>query len=123
MQDVHAAPARPKSAYYRAMLKIEHLAKFLDQVEQFRPTVSLIGGEPMVHPRIEEIISEIKKRGLSLSLLTNAHKLEEKAEFLLQANDIFRLYPGVGGTIAGPEVYLFIGSGGDIMAQVLVWNK
>lgn len=74
-----------KSDIYKTMLKISHLKGFLNQLGYIKPHVELIGGEPMVHPEIDEIISEIKSRSHFISITTNGFRLSQKAQFLVDS--------------------------------------
>lgn len=48
------------------------------------PEVSLIGeGEPLLHPKLGEIIMAFKEKGLKVEVVTNGILLEEKAKLLM----------------------------------------
>jgi MoaA/NifB/PqqE/SkfB family radical SAM enzyme len=51
----------------------------------FKPTISLCGGEPLLHPRIVEMVECVKRHGLTCSLVTNGTLLADKAEALVAA--------------------------------------
>ena len=62
-----------------------HFYKALDYAQNENVFVSLTGqGESMIHPRFIEYVQEIKKRGLSCQITTNASLLTESiTDFLL----------------------------------------
>ena len=72
-----------KSEYFRVMLKMDHLVRLLDDLGELRPAITLIGGEPMMHPQIREMVTEIKRRNLPLSIQTNGLRLAENADFFI----------------------------------------
>ncbi|MFN2141946.1 MAG: radical SAM protein [Candidatus Promineifilaceae bacterium] len=50
------------------------------------PVFALSGGEPLLHPQIESLISEIKRRDLVCTLTTNGWLLEKKAESICDSD-------------------------------------
>jgi len=60
----------------------EDLEEMKKQVDQFLKTrnietVSIAGGEPLLYPKLEELISYIKSRGLKTRIFTNGAMLDE----------------------------------------------
>jgi radical SAM protein with 4Fe4S-binding SPASM domain len=63
---------------------VKNLAKALATVHT--PEVSLIGeGEPLLHPKLGDIIAAFKENGLKVELVTNGLLLGEKAELLMDS--------------------------------------
>ena len=56
--------------------------RLLDELAPSRPIISLFGGEPLLYPDILPLIREVKRRGLTCSLITNGWRLEEMARDL-----------------------------------------
>src|SRR4028118_392032 len=48
----------------------------IDEVAPFKPYFSITGGEPLLYPRIGELLGRIKHHGLHASMVTNATLLE-----------------------------------------------
>jgi Fe-coproporphyrin III synthase len=58
----------------------------LDQVTPFRPRVHITGGEPTVYPYFEDLVREIKGRGLFMRLTTNGTRLAGVADLLVSSD-------------------------------------
>ena len=57
----------------------------LDEIAEWQPIVSLFGGEPLLYPDILPLIREIKKRGLTCTIITNGGRLEALADELVES--------------------------------------
>jgi MoaA/NifB/PqqE/SkfB family radical SAM enzyme len=68
-------PAETK--VYMAMPIIERL---IDDIKDFHPTITLFGGEPLLHPQWEEIVKRIKGAGLRCNMISNGVLLRKRAE-------------------------------------------
>lgn len=69
--------------YNRRAPEIKPVARVLAEVDELmrrRPlqSVALVGGEILLHPGLEEIIREIRRRSLYVELFTNALRLDER---------------------------------------------
>ena len=53
------------------------------------PIVSLCGGEPLIHPDIDELVVEILERNKHIYLCTNGLRLEAKLPDLPRSNRLF----------------------------------
>jgi MoaA/NifB/PqqE/SkfB family radical SAM enzyme len=53
--------------------------RLLDEIAEWSPIVTLYGGEPLLYPDILPLAREIKKRGLTCTMITNGWDLEEMA--------------------------------------------
>src|SRR5512132_92715 len=59
--------------------------RLLDEVAPWQPIISLFGGEPLLYPDILPLVREVKKRGLTCTVITNGGRLEEYARELVLA--------------------------------------
>jgi len=66
-------------------LALADYVRLLDEIAPKKPIVSLFGGEPLLYPDILPLVREIKKRGLTCTVITNGGKLEEYARELIEA--------------------------------------
>jgi len=67
---------------------MEILGLLLDQVSEFKPGIRFVGwGEPLLHPKIEDLIKLVKSRDSLLFVSTNGLLLNEKnINFILDGN-------------------------------------
>lgn len=63
---------------------LEVYERLLDEVAHFKPWFFLWGGEPLLYPDILPLIAGIKRRGMTVSLVTNGTLLEPKAAALVE---------------------------------------
>jgi MoaA/NifB/PqqE/SkfB family radical SAM enzyme len=66
-------------------LALSDYEKLLDEIAAWRPIVSLFGGEPLLYPDILPLVREIKKHGLTCTVITNGGRLEPYARDLVEA--------------------------------------
>ncbi|HEY0072909.1 MAG TPA: radical SAM protein [Abditibacteriaceae bacterium] len=59
--------------------------KLVDEVAPYKPYFSITGGEPLLYPRIGELLGRIKHHGMHAAMVTNATLLERKAEEIMEA--------------------------------------
>ncbi|HKG22277.1 MAG TPA: radical SAM protein [Blastocatellia bacterium] len=72
---------------YSPPVPLEDLFRRIDRLAELGTTaVTFSGGEPLLHPRIEEAISRIRKRGMLAGLITNGYLLTR--ERILKLNDV-----------------------------------
>ena len=69
----------------KRQLSVSDYAKLLDEIAPFQPIVSLFGGEPFLYPDLLPLVREVKKRGLTCTVITNGGRLEQKARELVEA--------------------------------------
>ena len=69
----------------RSQLSLSDYVRLLDEIESFHPIVSLFGGEPLLYPEILPLVKEIKRRGLTCTMITNGGRLEHYARDLVEA--------------------------------------
>lgn len=63
-------------------MTLEQIKNILDANKEFKK-VDLMGGEPLLHKNIKEIIEEIRKRNQQPSIYTNGIKLNELPEDIM----------------------------------------
>jgi len=59
------------------------LAPFFDQIASHSPSISLAGGEPLLHPEIVKIIGHLTRQKMTKGLVTNGLLLEKMAPELI----------------------------------------
>lgn len=69
----------------KRQLALPDYVRLLDEIAPFHPIVCLFGGEPFLYPEILPLIREIKKRGLTCTVITNGGRLEQNARELVEA--------------------------------------
>ena len=69
----------------KRQLALSDYVRLLDEVAPFRPIISLFGGEPLLYPEILPLVQEIKRRGLTCTLITNGGRLERLSRELVEA--------------------------------------
>jgi len=69
----------------KRQLSLADYVRLLDEIAAWQPIVSLFGGEPLLYPDIVPLIREIKKRGLTCTIITNGGRLEALAEELVDS--------------------------------------
>jgi MoaA/NifB/PqqE/SkfB family radical SAM enzyme len=57
----------------------------IDEVSPFKPYISITGGEPLLYPRIGDLLRRIRHHGMNAVMVTNATLLERKAEEIMDA--------------------------------------
>lgn len=57
----------------------------IDEVAPHKPYISITGGEPLLYPRIGELLARIKHHGLYATMVTNGTMLEKRAEAIMEA--------------------------------------
>jgi MoaA/NifB/PqqE/SkfB family radical SAM enzyme len=69
----------------KRQLSLEDYVKLLEQIAPFQPIVSLFGGEPFLYPDLLPLVREVKKRGLTCTVITNGGRLEKHARELVES--------------------------------------
>jgi len=69
-------------------LSFEEILDIINQAKEAgAKTVTLVGGEPLIHPKVREIISHINQKGLTTIIFTNGTVMDkELAKFLYNNN-------------------------------------
>jgi len=68
----------------KRQLALSDYIRLLDEIAPFNPIVSLFGGEPFLYPDIMPLIAEVKRRGLTCTVITNGGRLEALARELVE---------------------------------------
>ena len=79
-------------------MALSDYVRLLDEIEPWQPIISLFGGEPLLYPDILPLVREIKRRGLTCTIITNGGRLEEYARELVEAG-----IDSIAISIDGPE--------------------
>jgi len=66
-------------------LSLNDLKKFFKQISPYSPSVSLAGGEPLMHPDIIKIIKYLNHQKIVKGMVTNGLLLEEMASDLISS--------------------------------------
>ena len=68
----------------KRQLALSDYVRLLDEIAPWKPIVSLFGGEPFLYPDIVPLIAEVKRRGLTCTVITNGGRLEALARELVE---------------------------------------
>lgn len=63
----------------RGNIGVERYKEMIDNVAHLKPHIYITGGEPFLYKDLVELCNHIKKKELTLQVVTNGVKLEEKA--------------------------------------------
>jgi MoaA/NifB/PqqE/SkfB family radical SAM enzyme len=66
-------------------MSLPEWARVLDQLQSFRPWISITGGEPLLYQEFQGFVSEAKGRQLPVDLTTNGLLLEKHARFIAKS--------------------------------------
>jgi MoaA/NifB/PqqE/SkfB family radical SAM enzyme len=69
----------------RREMALADYVRLLDELAPSRPIVSLFGGEPLLYPDVLPLVREVKRRGLTCTMITNGWLLEPMAQELVEA--------------------------------------
>jgi len=72
------------SAVTRRYLELPLVEGLIEEVRSFHPTITLFGGEPLLHPQWREVVKRIKEAGLRCNMISNGILLKKKAEEAVQ---------------------------------------
>jgi MoaA/NifB/PqqE/SkfB family radical SAM enzyme len=67
-------------AITRRYLELPLIERLIEEVRSFHPTITLFGGEPLLHPQWEEVVKRIKGAGLRCNMISNGILLKKRAE-------------------------------------------
>jgi radical SAM protein with 4Fe4S-binding SPASM domain len=68
------------SAITKRYLELPLIERLVEEVRSFHPTITLFGGEPLLHPEWEEVVRLIKGAGLRCNMISNGILLKRRAE-------------------------------------------
>jgi len=69
----------------KRQLALQDYVRLLDELAPAQPIISLFGGEPLLYPDILPLIREIKRRGMTCTVITNGGRLEPLARELVES--------------------------------------
>ncbi len=69
----------------KRQLALSDYVRLLDELAPAQPIISLFGGEPLLYPDILPLVREVKRRGLTCTIITNGGRLEPLARGLVEA--------------------------------------
>lgn len=78
------------------MLELETIQRLVEDCKAVTPYYELFGGEPLLYPRIGEVISLIKRHGSSVDMATNGVLLQKSAEVLVDT-ELTRVWVSLDG--------------------------
>lgn len=75
---------QPNDSYSGTVVPFGSLLKVVDEVHERGAFLIIRGGEPLLYPRVMDLLAYIKARGMSLSLETNGVLIRKYAEALVK---------------------------------------
>ena len=82
----------------KRQLSLADYMPLLDQLAPYQPIISLFGGEPFLYPDILPLIREVKRRKLTVNVITNGVLLERYARELVESG-----IDSIAVSIDGPQ--------------------
>lgn len=71
--------------FQKDWLSLEQIRNVIADVRSFRPSITLFGGEPLLHPQVIDIIREIRAQKMHSLVITNGTLLGAMAEEIVSA--------------------------------------
>jgi len=68
----------------KVYMDISIIERLIGEIKGFHPTITLFGGEPLLHPQWKEIVTRIKRSGLRCNMISNGILLKKRAEDAVQ---------------------------------------
>jgi sulfatase maturation enzyme AslB (radical SAM superfamily) len=68
----------PDGKHARDLLSFEGFVSFFEQVQPYAEHITLIGGEPLMYPWIDEVLDLLSEHPIAVTINTNATMLNEK---------------------------------------------
>jgi len=79
----------PSGKHPKDYVPFEKFVEFFEQVKPYAEHLTLIGGEPLLYPWIEEVIDLLSQHEIAVTINTNATRLDEKiSEKLLSLHEL-----------------------------------
>ena len=73
-------------------MDVEMFDYILDQVKEYTDLIALhVKGEPLMHPKLEEILKVCEKHDMKVNITTNATRLHEVKDILINSNAVRQL--------------------------------
>jgi MoaA/NifB/PqqE/SkfB family radical SAM enzyme len=97
-QEGYMQKRKPNDSYSGRIVAFESILKVVDEVQEYGAPLIIRGGEPLLYPRIMDLLAYIKSKGMSLSLETNGVLLNKYAESLVKLKIDYMII-----SVDGPE--------------------
>jgi MoaA/NifB/PqqE/SkfB family radical SAM enzyme len=68
------------SAITKKYMELTLIDRLIKEVRSFHPTITLFGGEPLLHPQWKDVVQLVKGAGLRCNMISNGILLRKKAE-------------------------------------------
>ena len=82
----------PETKRAKQFMQVEEFEKIVKQVKDVTNLITFhVKGEPLLHPKLKELLYIAKENGLAVNITTNATLLKEKEEILLTSPAIRQL--------------------------------
>ncbi len=69
----------------RQQLSLDEIDRLIDDVVDFRPNITLFGGEPMLYKGWTDVVARIKARGMRCNMVTNGTLMSIYADRILDS--------------------------------------
>lgn len=80
---------KPDGKHPKDALPFDEFAAFFERIKPYAEHITLIGGEPLMYPRINEVIEILSRHRIAVTINTNATMLkEELSEKLLSLHEL-----------------------------------
>lgn len=79
----------PSGKHPKDYIPFEKFVEFFEQIKPYAEHITLIGGEPLLYPWINEVIDLLSQHKIAVTINTNATRLDEKiSEKLLSLHEL-----------------------------------
>lgn len=79
----------PRGSHDKGQLPLEEFDRFFAAIEPYAEHLTLIGGEPLMYPRIDDVLARLARRPIAVSINTNATLLRgEVVDRLLALHEL-----------------------------------
>ncbi len=74
------------SYHHRGVAELDYgvVERVIGEVAPYRPYFGLFGGEPLLYPRVGEVLALLQRAGCNVDIPTNGTLLDEQAEMLVE---------------------------------------
>jgi MoaA/NifB/PqqE/SkfB family radical SAM enzyme len=69
----------------RQQLSLDEIKGLVDQLAEFKPNITLFGGEPMIYKNWTEVVAYIKSKGMRCNMVTNGTLMSTYAERIIDS--------------------------------------
>lgn len=69
---------KPDGRHAKDILPLESFVAFFEQIKPFAEHITLIGGEPLIYPWIDEVIDLLSRHRIAVTINTNGTMLDEE---------------------------------------------